>query len=270
MLPLLFLLLLLMVKTSSSCNVDPPNQCTWFMSNLTFETRVKALMNEMNVSEKLNVLNQESVPRLHIPNDGFNEALHGVAWAGRATVFPCPMGMASTWNTDLIHEMGIVVSYEALAKHKNGTNALSFYAPNINIVRDVRWGRAQETYGEDPTLTGLMASAYINGMQFPRGKNDSLAVRNVAKHFAAYNLESNFAVGGTDGQFRLSYDANVSTEDLENTFLPAFREIVSDVSGVMCAYVVFECEAREFLLIVSLILIGMHARNTRSNTGTTR
>eukprot|EP00938_MAST-03A_sp_MAST-3A-sp1_P001587 g1587.t1 len=206
------------------------------MSNLTFETRVKALMNEMNVSEKLNVLNQESVPRLHIPNDGFNEALHGVAWAGRATVFPCPMGMASTWNTDLIHEMGIVVSYEALAKHKNGTNALSFYAPNINIVRDVRWGRAQETYGEDPTLTGLMASAYINGMQFPRGKNDSLAVRNVAKHFAAYNLESNFAVGGTDGQFRLSYDANVSTEDLENTFLPAFREIVSDVSGVMCAY----------------------------------
>ena len=186
MLPLL-IILVLMVQTSSSCNIDPPNQCTWYMSNLTFETRVKALMNEMNVTEKLNVLNQASVPRLHIPNDGFNEALHGVAWAGRATVFPCPMGMASTWNTDLIHEMGIAVSYEALAKHKNGTNALSFYAPNINIVRDVRWGRAQETYGEDPNFTGVMALAYINGMQYPRGKNDSLAVRNVAKHFAAYN-----------------------------------------------------------------------------------
>jgi len=195
-------------------------------------------MSEMTIEEKLQFLNANAIERLHVPYDGFNEALHGVAWTGRATVFPCPMGMASTWNQDLVRKMGVAVSFEALAKHSNGTNALSFYAPNINIVRDIRWGRAQETYGEDPTLTGTLASKYIEGMQFPKGKNErgDLAIRNVAKHFAAYNLESNFAMGGVDGQFRLSYDANVSRVDMKNTFLPAFEEIVNDVSGIMCAY----------------------------------
>ena len=123
-------------------------------------------------------------------------------------------------------------------------------APNINIVRDVRWGRAQETYGEDPTLTGEMGKAYVSGMQHPNGTDGPLFVRNVAKHFAAYNLESNFATQCTkedtdeqclkdaDGQYRLSYNAPVSDADMMQTFLPAFEAVVVDsqIRGIMCAY----------------------------------
>ena len=116
---------------------------------------------------------------------------------------------------------------------------------SINIVRDVRWGRAQETYGEDPTLTGVLGAAYVNGMQTPDPSWPTPAVRNVAKHFAAYNLESNFAgrvsassIAASDGQYRLSYDANVSEADMMQTFLPAFESLVVDAKlrGVMCAY----------------------------------
>jgi len=206
------------------------------------------LLNELTPAEKLTVLSQGPVPRLHVISDGFNEALHGVAWAGRATVFPCPMAMASTWNATLVREIGKRVAYEALAKHwgKDHSNALSFFAPNINIVRDIRWGRAQETYGEDPTLTGTLGAAYVSGMQDPRpGDWPSPAVRNVAKHFAAYNLESDYAgrsspasIARGDGQYRLSYDANVSRADLLQTYLLAWEDIVQQgkIRGVMCAY----------------------------------
>lgn len=194
----------------------------------------------MSMKEKLQVVSGGSCERLHVYADGFNEAAHGVAWTGRATVFPCSMGMASTWNATLVKRMGQVVAKEALAKHwGDRSNALSFFAPNINIVRDVRWGRAQETYGGDPYLTGTLGVAYVRGMQrFEAGNETLLAVRSVAKHFASYDLESNFAVGGTDGQYRLSYDANVSEADLHQTYLPAFEDLVrdGDLKGVMCAY----------------------------------
>eukprot|EP00966_Prymnesium_polylepis_P105765 2449563-Prymnesium_polylepis.1 len=220
------------------CNIDPPNQCAWYNASFTFAERCDRLIAAMSVDERLGILTGGGCDRLHVSSDGFNEAAHGVAWTGRATVFPCSMGMAATWDAPLVREMGRAVAHEALAKHwRESSNALSFFAPNINIVRDVRWGRAQETYGEDPTLTGALGVAYADGMQDPN-RTGVLAVRNVAKHFAAYNLESNFAVGGTDGQWRLSYDANVSRADLMQTYLPAFEAVVGEarVRGVMCAY----------------------------------
>lgn len=221
-----------------ACNVDPPDQCPWYDDHLPFTARRDAVVAAMTADEKLAVLAGRKIPRLHVPSDGFNEAAHGVAWSGRATVFPCSMAMGATWNASLVHEVGRAVAFEALAKHwATGSNALSFFAPNINIVRDIRWGRAQETYGEDPTLTATLGAAYITGMQHPNGTGTPLAVRSIAKHFAVYNLESNFAVGGTDGQYRLRYDANVSTADLLQTFLPAFEETVAvGLRGVMCAY----------------------------------
>ena len=135
-----------------------------------------------------------------------------------------------------------------LAKHwGDHSNALSFFAPNINIVRDVRQGRAQGSYGEDPVLTGALGTAYRPGHAIPEAPDTSapLAVRNIAKHFAAYNLESDFAGRRTaaelaqgNGQYRLSYDAPVAKADLMQTFLPAFEKVVRDgkIRGVMCAY----------------------------------
>ena len=183
-------------RLTPPCSVDPPNQCTWYNASLSLAARRAALLAALTPTEKLQLLAQQGVDRLHVVADGFNEALHGVAWAGRATVFPCPMALGATFDEDLLREIGTVVGKEALAKHwsKNRSNGLSFFAPNINIVRDVRWGRAQETYGEDPHLTGKLGAQYVTGMQFLGGDPGSspLAVRNVAKHFAAYNLESNF------------------------------------------------------------------------------
>jgi len=211
---------LLAATSTPPCNVDPPSQCAWYNSSLSPVERRERLLAAMTIDEKFDILLQQGVDRLHVKADGFNEAAHGVAWTGRATVFPCSMGMAATWDVPLVREMGRAVAHEGLAKHwREQSNALSFFAPNINIVRDVRWDRAQETYGEDPTLTGTLGAAYVDGMQDPN-RTGVLAVRNVAKHFASYNLESNFAVGGTDGQFRLSYDADVSRADLLQTCAP--------------------------------------------------
>jgi len=231
------------------CGVDPPNvthatppQCAWYNASFgTLEARRDALVGTLTDTEKLSILAGRGVDRLHVVADGFNEALHGVAWAGRATVFPCPMSLGATWNDSLVREIGAAVAREALAKRWGPhTNALSFFAPNINIVRDVRWGRAQETYGEDPALTAKLGAAYVVGMQFLGGDPATapLAVRNVAKHFAVYNLESNFAGRTTPaeiaqgvGQYRLQYDAPVSIADLMQTFLPAFEAVVGRGDG---------------------------------------
>ena len=146
------------------------------------------MLNALTPKEKLTIIAGGAVGRLHVISDGYNEAIHGIGWSGRATVFPCPMSLGATWNSSLLHQVGITIGKEALARHwgHDHSNALSFFAPNINIVRDVRWGRAQETYGEDPHLTGELGAEYVKGMQF-LGSNTSapLAVRNVAKHFAA-------------------------------------------------------------------------------------
>jgi hypothetical protein len=114
------------------------------------------------------------------------------------------MSLGATFNASLVHAIGVVVGQEALAKHwgKDHSNALSFFAPNINIVRDVRWGRAQETYGEDPTLTGKLGTAYVMGMQYLGGNTSApLAVRNVAKHFAGELLSQSLALSSSTPPF---------------------------------------------------------------------
>src|SRR5260221_4388848 len=140
------------------------------------DARVSDLIGKMTLEEKASqLINQaRAIPRLQVPAyDWWSEALHGVARAGTATVFPEPIGLAATFDVPLIHEMAVVISTEARAKHKQAVRAgrrdimegLDFWSPNINIFRDPRWGRGQETYGEDPFLTGRMGVAFVTGMQ---------------------------------------------------------------------------------------------------------
>src|ERR1700733_9432640 len=140
------------------------------------DVRVDDLISRMTLEEKASqVVNQaRAIPRLHVPAyDWWSEALHGVANAGTATVFPEPIGLAATFDPPLIHEMAVVIGTEARAKHNQAVRAgrrdimegLDFWSPNINIFRDPRWGRGQETYGEDPFLTGRMGVAFVTGLQ---------------------------------------------------------------------------------------------------------
>ena len=115
---------------SAACSIDPPQQCTWYNNSLSFEARRDALLKALTPTEKLGILAGRGCDRLHVVSDGFNEALHGVAWAGRATVFPCPMSLGATFNATLVKQIGAVVAKEALAKHwRAHSNALSFFAP---------------------------------------------------------------------------------------------------------------------------------------------
>ena len=205
----------------------------------------------MTTIEKINLLNSKSpaIPRLHIPYYAWwSEAAHGVAWAGTATVFPCSMALGATFDPLLVEAAGLAISNEARAKHLHHLNktthaselffGLDFFAPNINIVRDIRWGRAQETYSEDPLLVGTLGAAVIKGMQQYDTKRQRYKTIATAKHFASYNVESNFAVGGTNGQYRLMYDVNVSHADLMQTFFPAFEDAIvrGGAGSIMCSY----------------------------------
>ena len=230
-----------------------PADIPWKNVSLPLEQRVEALVAAMTLAEKAAQLqtNAPAIKRLDLPSYGYwSEAAHGVAWAGRATVFPCSLALGATFDADLMREIGYAVGLEGRAKYNDALNAtggdgtpslygLTFFAPNINIVRDVRWGRGQETYGEDPKLTATLGKAYVAGMQTDYGGYPLVAA--TAKHYFAYNLESNFAVGGDDPQYRLRFDANVSDTDLLQTYLAAFHECVdpdgtSPVKSVMCSY----------------------------------
>src|SRR6185436_11531391 len=145
-------------------------------TQLPIETRVKDLLGRLTLEEKISLLGYRSaaVPRLEIPAyNWWNEALHGVARAGLATVFPQAIGMAATFNDSLLKEVANVISTEARAKYNLSTAmdrrlqymGLTFWSPNINIFRDPRWGRGQETYGEDPFLTAHMGTAFVKGLQ---------------------------------------------------------------------------------------------------------
>jgi beta-glucosidase len=177
-----------------------------------------------------------AIPRLDIPAyDFWNEALHGVARAGEATVFPQAIGLAASWDTDMMHRVADAISTEARAKYNEAIrnndhsryNGLTFWSPNINIFRDPRWGRGQETYGEDPFLTGRMAVAFIKGMQ-----------GDDAHYFKVIATAKHFAVHSGPESTRHQVDVKVSTRDLEETYLPAFRAAVVEgkVDSVMCAY----------------------------------
>lgn len=216
----------------------PLSQAPYLDTGLSAAERAHDLVGRMTLEEKARELEDwgEPIPRLGVPSyQTWSEALHGVARAGFATVFPQAIGMAATWDPKLVQAMGDVIAVEGRAKYNQAQRegnqrifyGLTYWSPNINIFRDPRWGRGQETYGEDPFLTGVMGSAFIQGLQGP----DPLHPKVVAtsKHFAVHS--------GPEST-RHTADVNVSPHDLEDTYLPAFRSTVVDakVKSVMCAY----------------------------------
>jgi beta-glucosidase len=205
---------------------------------LPLEQRVNDLIGRMTLEEKVSQMRDHAVPipRLGIPKyDWWNEGLHGVAFAGYATNFPQVIGMAATWDTGLVHQMGRTVSIEARAKYNEAIRkgqhesffGLTFWAPNINIFRDPRWGRGQETYGEDPFLTGRMGVAFVTGMQ-----------GNDPKYLRVVSTPKHYAVHSGPEALRHGFNVDVSPHDLEDTYLPAFRAAVTEANAqsVMCAY----------------------------------
>lgn len=227
-----------LLSAASLSAADNPSQPPYLDPALPVEQRVDDLISRMTLEEKASQLVNQSraIPRLQVPAyDWWSEALHGVANAGVATVFPEPIGLAASFNAPLIHEMATAVSIEGRAKHHAAVRAgrrrimegLTFWSPNLNIFRDPRWGRGQETYGEDPFLTGRFGVAFVTGMQ----GDDPKYLRTVAtpKHYAVHS--------GPE-PLRHGFDARVSRHDIEDTYLPAFRDSVVEgkAASVMCVY----------------------------------
>ncbi len=225
----------------------PSERASEIVSRLTLEQKASLMMHTSS-----------AIPQQGIPAyNWWNEALHGVARSGKATVFPQPVGMAATFDEALVEEVFTAVSDEARIKNRQAReqgnvgwyNGITFWTPNINIFRDPRWGRGMETYGEDPYLTGLLGMAVVRGLQ---GDPDSpvLKAHACAKHFAVHS--------GPEWN-RHSFNAEVSERDLRETYLPAFKDLVTKahVQEVMIAYNRFRgqpCGASDYL--VNTILRG--------------
>jgi beta-glucosidase len=215
------------------------DQPAYLDTSCPLSERVKDLVGRLTLDEKVGLMSHpaQGVPRLDIPGYNYwSEALHGVARNGRATVFPQAIGMAATWDKELIHEVATAISDEARAKYhealrRNGYTdqyqGLTFWSPNVNIFRDPRWGRGQETWGEDPFFAGEMASEYVKGMQGDHPKY--LKTAACAKHYAVHS--------GPEKD-RHTFNAIVTKRELYDTYLPAFRKLVVDakVESVMGAY----------------------------------
>lgn len=214
-------------------------QRSYLDTSLSFAERAKDLVRRLTLDEKVSLMNHpaQGVPRLSIPAYNYwSEALHGVGRNGRATVFPQAIGMAATWDKELIHQVASAIGNEGRAKYhaalrRNGyTNqyqGLNFWSPNVNIFRDPRWGRGQETWGEDPFLTGEMASAFVKGLQGDHPKY--LKAAACAKHYAVHS--------GPEKD-RHTFNAIVTKRELYDTYLPAFKKLVTEanVESVMGAY----------------------------------
>jgi beta-glucosidase len=227
---------------TASANQAPvvPGPVIWKDSTQPVDARIDDLIGRMSLAEKVAQLQNDApgITRLGIPAYNYwNEALHGVANDGIATVFPEPIGGAATWDPELLHQEGHVIGIEGRAKFNqyasshNGDskwwNGLTFWTPNINIFRDPRWGRGQETYGEDPFLTGTLAVPFIKGIQ---GDDPSyMLAMACAKHYAIHS--------GPESQ-RHRFDATPPERDLYETYLPQFEMAVRQghVGGVMGAY----------------------------------
>ncbi len=208
-------------------------------TSLPLAQRVKDLVGRLTLEEKVSLMNHpaQGVPRLNIPAYNYwSEALHGVARNGRATVFPQAIGMAATWDKELIRKVATAISDEGRAKYhaalrRNGYTdqyqGLTFWSPNVNIFRDPRWGRGQETWGEDPFLTGEMAAEFVRGLQGDDPKY--LKAAACAKHFAVHS--------GPEKD-RHTFNAVVTKRELYDTYLPAFKKLVNEakVESVMGAY----------------------------------
>src|SRR5919112_6188169 len=221
-------------------NAQTTNAATpdYLNPRLPVKQRVADLVSRMTLEEKIaQMMNKApAVERLGVPAyDWWNEALHGVAYAGRATVFPQAIGLAASWDAAQMRRVATAISTEARAKYNEAVRrndrrrfyGLTFWSSNINIFRDPRWGRGQETYGEDPYLTSRLGVAFVKGMQGDDPKY--LKVVATPKHYAVHS--------GPEPE-RHAFDARAFERDLRETYLPAFRATVTEAkaASVMCAY----------------------------------
>ncbi|HEX8139213.1 MAG TPA: glycoside hydrolase family 3 C-terminal domain-containing protein [Pyrinomonadaceae bacterium] len=230
--------LLLSWPTSAQAQASQRSQPDYLNPALPVERRVDDLVGRMTLEEKVSQMMNKAVAieRLQVPAyDWWNEALHGVAYAGNATVFPQAIGLAATWNADLIEQVARAISDEARAKYNEAVRhdnrkrfyGLTFWSPNINIFRDPRWGRGQETYGEDPYLTSRLGVAFVRGMQ----GTDARYLKTIAtpKHYAVHS--------GPESE-RHTFDARAAEKDFRETYLAAFQAAIVEgkAGSVMCAY----------------------------------
>lgn len=232
------------------------NQAPYQNKSLSPTERAADLVSRLTLEEKINLMqnNSSAVKRLGIkPYEWWNEALHGVARNGLATVYPQAIGMGASFNDTLLYQVFTSISDEARVKYRQAREAgnykrytgLTFWTPNINIFRDPRWGRGQETYGEDPYLTSRMGLSVVNGLQGPQNTKYN-KTHACAKHYAVHS--------GPEWN-RHSFNAeNINPRDLWETYLPAFQDLViqGNVKEVMCAYNRFEgdpCCGSDRLLI---------------------
>ena len=235
------------------CQNEGSNQFPFWNYRLPINERVDDLVSYLTLEEKVLQMQNDApaIPRLGIPSyNWWSECLHGVGRNGIATVFPQSIGMAATWDPDLIYREADVISTEARAKHhenaRNGQRGiyqgLTFWSPNINIFRDPRWGRGQETYGEDPYLTGRIGTAFVKGLQ-----------GNDPKYFKVISTAKHYAVHSGPESSRHKFDAWCSEKDLFETYLPAFEALIREgkAYSVMGAYNRFwnqPCCASDLLL----------------------
>ena len=237
----LFFILLICLPVAILSQGDLP----FYNTNLAIDERVNDLLSRLTLEEKVSqmVYNSPAIKRLAIPEyNWWNEALHGVARNGIATVFPQAIGLAATWDTDLMYRIATVISDEARAKYNKALErnkrgiyqGITLWSPNINIFRDPRWGRGMETYGEDPYLTGEMGLQFVKGLQ----GNDPKYLKTIAtpKHFAVHS--------GPEPE-RHTFNAIISDYDLRETYLPHFKKCIVEghAYSVMCAYNRFRGEA---------------------------
>ncbi len=227
---------LLLMAWALGCAISVSAQ-SYLDESLTNEERARDLVSQLTLEEKVQqmVMNAPAVDRLNIPPyDWWNEALHGVGRAGIATVFPQAVGLGATFDEDLAYRVSSAIADEARAMYnaasKNDNylrySGLTFWTPNVNIFRDPRWGRGQETYGEDPFLTSRLGVAFVKGLQGDHPKY--LKTAACGKHFAVHS--------GPE-RLRHEFDAIASPKDMFETYLPAFKALVdADVESIMCAY----------------------------------
>jgi beta-glucosidase len=233
------LLLLLCVALAPALPAQSsPNGQPWLDASQPVEQRVDALVSAMTLQEKVSQLENHAaaIPRLGVPEyDYWSEGLHGIARSGYATLFPQAIGLAATWDPQLQRQVATVISTEARAKYNEAMRdnlhsiyyGLTIWSPNINIFRDPRWGRGQETYGEDPFLTSRMGVAFVEGLQ-----------GDDAKYFRTIATPKHYAVHSGPEPDRHTFNVDVGPHDLEETYLPAFRATVTEghADSVMCAY----------------------------------
>jgi beta-glucosidase len=220
-----------------------PQTCAYLNVSLSAQARAADLVSRMTLEEKVSQTmdSAAAIPRLRVPAYGWaNEGLHGVAFSGIATTFPQAIGLAATWDPALMQNVADAISTEGRAKYNDALRhgehqrytGITFWSPNINIFRDPRWGRGQETYGEDPYLVGQMAVAFVRGLQ---GEDAANVDPNYLKAVAT---PKHFAVHSGPEPLRHTFNVDVSPHDLEDTYLPAFRAAIVEghAQSVMCAY----------------------------------